>query len=384
MINYNKMKCCKLRSPQHASVPERMGLCYSEAAVSVTVTSITNILSFFAGAITPFPCVRIFCIYTGIAVMFIYVWQLTFFGACLAIAGKVDRTLLSSDFFSINHMLRKRNTQTYFFPFTGHREKKNKAFFNITATPKSLSLNRSLLFKLFLTGGINPADPYNPLDNKEHAGMVFLRDKLGSFLSLKWVKSLVLVIFSSYIVVAVWGITNIKEGLDLRNTVKYDSYSIEFYNTDDQYFNEYRYPINVIIKGDNVDYSDKNVQQKLETILQTFENSTFISSSMSSSWLRDFLNFVERNQGYYTDMDINIDGKRNFLQTLTNSYLSDRESPYNLDILLDESGENIVASRFLLLGLFINDSVKETEMVRELRHISDTFSNEQFQVKFVH
>ena len=235
-----------------------------------------------------------------------------------------------------------------------------------------------------MTGGINPADPYNPLDNKEHAGMVFLRDKLGSFLSLKWVKSLVLVIFSSYIVVAVWGITNIKEGLDLRNTVKYDSYSIEFYNTDDQYFNEYRYPINVIIKGDNVDYSDKNVQQKLETILQTFENSTFISSSMSSSWLRDFLNFVERNQGYYTDMDINIDGKRNFLQTLTNSYLSDRESPYNLDILLDESGENIVASRFLLLGLFINDSVKETEMVRELRHISDTFSNDQFQVKFVH
>ena len=98
------MKCCKLRSPQHASVPERMGLCYSEAAVSVTVTSITNILSFFAGAITPFPCVRIFCIYTGIAVMFIYVWQLTFFGACLAIAGKVDRTLLSSDFFSINHI----------------------------------------------------------------------------------------------------------------------------------------------------------------------------------------------------------------------------------------------------------------------------------------
>ena len=111
MINYNKMKCCKLRSPQHASVPERMGLCYSEAAVSVTVTSITNILSFFAGAITPFPCVRIFCIYTGIAVMFIYVWQLTFFGACLAIAGKVDRTLLSSDFFLSIPSLQQRSSK---------------------------------------------------------------------------------------------------------------------------------------------------------------------------------------------------------------------------------------------------------------------------------
>merc|ERR1712172_412784 len=63
-----------LRSPQHASVPKRLGICYSEAAVSVTVTSITNILSFFG-------------IYTGIAVAFIYIWQITFFGACLAIAG---------------------------------------------------------------------------------------------------------------------------------------------------------------------------------------------------------------------------------------------------------------------------------------------------------
>ena len=63
------------RSPAHSSVPERMGLAYSEAAVSITVTSVTDFLSFFAGVITPFPCVRIFCIYTGTAVAFIYVWQ---------------------------------------------------------------------------------------------------------------------------------------------------------------------------------------------------------------------------------------------------------------------------------------------------------------------
>ena len=53
---------------------------------SIQVTSLTDFLSFFAGVITPFPCVRIFCIYTGTAVAFIYVWQLTFFGACLVIS----------------------------------------------------------------------------------------------------------------------------------------------------------------------------------------------------------------------------------------------------------------------------------------------------------
>ena len=338
-----------IRSPQHASVPERMGICYSEAAVSVTVTSITNILSFFAGVMTPFPCVRIFCIYTGTAVAFIYVWQLTFFGACLAISG--------------------------------FREKQNKSFFNITATPKSQSLNRSIFYRMFCTGGTDPQDPYNPLDNKDHAGMIFLRDKLGYLLSLKWVKSLVLIIFTAYIVVAIWGISNIKEGLDMRNTVKFDSYSIDYYNADDKYFNQYRYPINVMITGNSVDYSDKKVQQKLETIAQTFENSTYIANSMTSSWLRDFLSFINRNEGWYTDIDINIDNEKNFVHTLKNSYLSDPESPFNLDVLFDENGEKILASRFLLMGLFINDSIKESEMVRELRQISEQFSTDDFQVK---
>merc|ERR1719471_694902 len=341
-----------LRSPAHASVPERLGHCYSDAAVSVTVTSLTNILSFYAGVITPFPCVRIFCLYTGTAVVFIYIWQLSFFGACLAIAG--------------------------------YREKRDKSFFNLTATPKSQSLNRGLIYRLFLTGGINPADPYNPLDNKDHAGMVFLRDKLGYALNLKWVKSLVLIVFTAYIVVAIWGITNIKEGLDKRNIVKFDSYSIDFYNADDEYFNEYRYPINLMLTGENIFYSEKKTQERIEKLMETFENSTYVAETLSQSWLRDFLSFVERNKGYYTDIDLSIQTENDFVNTLKLSYLSDPASPFNLDVNFDDNGKRIVSSRFLLMGLFINDSIKESEMVRELRKICQEFSTDDFQVTVFH
>lgn len=42
------------------SVEERMKECYKEAAVSITITSLTNILSFFVGAIFPgFNCVQV-------------------------------------------------------------------------------------------------------------------------------------------------------------------------------------------------------------------------------------------------------------------------------------------------------------------------------------
>ncbi|RXG68511.1 Patched domain-containing protein 3 [Armadillidium vulgare] len=68
-------------------VPSRMGKTYMEAAVSVTITSLTNMLSFFIGAWNPFPSVQFFCLYTGIAIFITYLWFLTFFGAILALSG---------------------------------------------------------------------------------------------------------------------------------------------------------------------------------------------------------------------------------------------------------------------------------------------------------
>ena len=53
------------RTSIHSNVPDRMAIAFTDAAVSITITSITDMLSFWIGIITPFPCVKIFCIYTG-------------------------------------------------------------------------------------------------------------------------------------------------------------------------------------------------------------------------------------------------------------------------------------------------------------------------------
>ena len=79
------------RSSPHLSTPERMGRCFSDAAVSITVTSLTDFFSFIAGVMTPFPCVRIFCLYTGVAVAFIYIWHITLFAGILALAGRAEK-----------------------------------------------------------------------------------------------------------------------------------------------------------------------------------------------------------------------------------------------------------------------------------------------------
>lgn len=74
------------------SVPIRMGNMLSEAAVSITITSVTDMISFWIGIISPFPSVRIFCTYSGFAVCFTYLWHITFFAGCMAISGYCEQS----------------------------------------------------------------------------------------------------------------------------------------------------------------------------------------------------------------------------------------------------------------------------------------------------
>lgn len=86
------------RTSVKLDVPERMGLMMSEAAVSITITSLTDIVSFMIGIYCTFPSVQIFCAYSGLAVMFIFVWHITFFAACVAISGYCEQKNLHSLF----------------------------------------------------------------------------------------------------------------------------------------------------------------------------------------------------------------------------------------------------------------------------------------------
>ena len=70
------------------TVEERMGKTFSEAAVSITITSLTDALSIGIGSITKFRSVRVFCTYTVIAIVFDYFYQITFFAACMVLSGR--------------------------------------------------------------------------------------------------------------------------------------------------------------------------------------------------------------------------------------------------------------------------------------------------------
>lgn len=300
------------RTDPTMSVPKRLSHTYSEAAVSITITSLTNFISFMIGIITPFPSVigfhfsqdqkdinqkfnflkvRIFCIYTAVAVLFTYAFNITFFGGLMAYFGEVESRNLHGlicvpvlpkslagklvDIFQWGKIF-------YFFSFALRKNVEDKGFF----------------FRLLCTGGRNPNDPDNPKDNKEHLMMIFFRDHLAVALNRPLIKLLVITMFLIYLLIGIYGCSVIKEGLDRRKLSRDDSYSVQFYDFEDKYFREYPYRIQVVI-NETMNYADPLVQQQIEEMLQRFENSPYVADkSMTESWLRSYLIFLNQEDSF--------------------------------------------------------------------------------------
>ena len=105
--------------------------------------------------------------------------------------------------------------------------------------------SRGFLYNVFCAGGVDKENPLNPKDNRENGVMAFFRDGVGPILNKAWFKTLVMLIFFGYLAVSAWGVTQLREGLERRKLSRYDSYSVTFYDTDDKYFREYPYRVNV-------------------------------------------------------------------------------------------------------------------------------------------
>ncbi|XP_023294117.2 patched domain-containing protein 3 [Lucilia cuprina] len=324
------------RTSLKQSVAERMGHTMSEAAVSITITSLTDLISFWIGVISPFRSVQIFCKYSVFAVGFTFLWHITFFAACMAISG--------------------------------YREHQNRhALFGCRVQSLSVAIKekRNIFYRSIMSGGINREDPDNPLDNKDHILMRFFRNKMAAVINNKWCKFLIILIFGAYLAGACYGITQIKEGLERRKLSRSDSYSVEFFDREDDYYREFPYRMQVIITGD-LNYSDPMVQDQIEELTRNLENTSYVTSSLyTESWLRSFVSFVDRNNEY---LNLTLDTEQDFIEAVKEHWLFPG-NPFSLDVKFNENETRIIASRLLIQAVNITDTNHEKEMVRDLRQI---------------
>ncbi|KAK1174039.1 patched domain-containing protein 3-like [Acipenser oxyrinchus oxyrinchus] len=311
------MISCWQKTKVHDSVADRLAETYKEAAVSITITTLTDVLAFYIGIMTPFRSVQSFCLYTGTAVLFCYLYNITFFGAFLALNGK--------------------------------REKGNRHWLTCMKVEQDCPAGRSTGYSMCCVGGAYDA---NTGCEKEQPVNLFFKKYYGPFLTNTWTKVFVVLLYVGYLASSIYGCLQMQEGIDLRNLAYDGSYVVNYYDDEDAYFSEYG-PRVMVVVTEQVEYWNKEVRKDIERCLKVLENRLYVDASLSVSWLRVFENVS-------TLLNISLDNEMVFKDNLKLIL-----PIFKQDISI--SNDNIIASRFFIQTTNITTPVKEKNMLDELR-----------------
>ncbi|XP_057196717.1 patched domain-containing protein 3-like [Triplophysa rosa] len=315
------MISCWQKTKVKEEVEDRLAETYKEAAVSITITTLTDVMSFYIGLLTPFGSVQSFCMYTSTAILFCYIFNITFFGACLALNGR--------------------------------REKGNKHWLTCMNVPEVDSVDAT--GNVCCVGGAydknTGTDEAMPMD-------LFFKNHYSPFLTKTWVKISVCLFYSGYLAVSIYGCLQLQEGLDLKHLATDGSYVGSYYDDEDQFFSSYGPNVMLVITDENFQYWSSDARQNLDSCLEIFQNLSMASKDseiVPISWLHAYMNFGE-------SAGINLDIEKQFKQNLTR-FLNG--SGFSEDV--NFTNNTILASRMFIQTVNIRTSVDEKNMLNAFR-----------------
>ncbi|XP_023225984.1 patched domain-containing protein 3-like [Centruroides sculpturatus] len=304
------------RTNREDSVQKRMAETYSSIGPAITLASLTNFLVFSIGAIAPHKIVQIFSLYSLLAILLNYIYQIFLFGGFMAIDG--------------------------------YREKHNLHCLLLTSVNREISGKGSCQQKK------------NDRTND---------DVIISFLGNKIVKASSMFIFIFYIPFSIYFLMNVKENLNWLNVYPRDSMTFKYLSAHYKYYTQYPHVIQIIF-NETLDYSDPNVQSDLDEILYEFQSSFFVSN-VSVCWFKEYTAVYKDPNSNYILKDYNISNSKEFLEGLKNVFLKFKLSqPFTDDILFNDNRDEILASRCYILSRNVKDSRDEKILLQNLQEIS--------------
>ncbi|XP_034558828.1 patched domain-containing protein 3 [Notolabrus celidotus] len=314
------MISCWQRTRVLDSVPKRLAETYKEAAVSISITTLTDALAFFLGCSSPFGSVRSFCVYAGISICFCYLYSITFLGACMALNGQ--------------------------------REAENKHWFTCAKIPEDLPSQNSKAFSICCVGG--SYDRFLEKEETESMSLFFERF-YGPFLTHKMIKACVFIIYALYLAVSVYGCFTLKQGLDVRNLALDDSYVIDYYDNQRQHFSEYSCNVMVAVRQP-FQYWEEEKLQDLCSCISNFESLNFVNGTFA--WFLSFKQYASANH-------LNISSQEAFKTQL--HHFLELNSMFKQDINITTDDE-IQASRFFVQTL---NKTPMTDLMTRLRRTAE-------------
>lgn len=301
------------------SVEARIGKTIRTSGIAITITSITDIVAFCAGAASVFPSVRNFSWYTGCAVLFCYFNYLTFYTGIM----------------TINEV----------------RVSKQRHWFTCCKTKSHQSLKEEGKSKtvVLLCGGA----PRQKREEVEGPIEKYPKILLKNAVKSKPTRIIIILLFLGYLGVSAWGAWNFREDLDLRNLVSSDSYHYKFYDTNLKFFSQ-SFFVSFYVKSE-IEYRFSS--NLFKTLLRKAKEDKDIRSNFELSWLDTYTKspaFSNASQSNF------ILGLKTFLNTHGNIFVN--------DVIIRNN--SIVASRFHVLSKSLTTSSDQASLMVRVREIA--------------
>ncbi|XP_061184546.1 patched domain-containing protein 3-like [Saccostrea echinata] len=302
-----------------ASVEKRMEYMLKKSGITITITSITDLLAFLIGATSVFISIRNFCIYTGVAVLFCYLNQLFFFSP--AICLNEIRTKQKRHYCLCCLKLNSEETD-------GDEQKKNCSSGSI---PEKREDVESFLEK-------------------------YPKQIAIKLLSYSAGKIAICISFAIYLSLSIYGTVNFEQGLSTFNLVAEDSYFHKYSKWEEEYFRADP-PITLCIKQEE-NYSLKSTQNIIMNILAKAKKCSGIDGNFEINWLKQY-----QLSPFYSNKSESqfVNGLRTFL-----SYAK----IFSNDIVFDASGTKILSSKFYLKAKDLKTTDSRGSLMLQLRAIS--------------
>uniref|UniRef100_A0A0R3RKV4 SSD domain-containing protein n=1 Tax=Elaeophora elaphi TaxID=1147741 RepID=A0A0R3RKV4_9BILA len=301
------------------SVENRIKESMRHAALSIAVTSITDITAFLVGAIAPLPAVIYFCYYSAAAIAFTFCYSLSAFIAFLAIFGRLE----------------ERN--------------RNNLFYIKTIPSNEYGTNASRLQKIFNMGGCKDENnaisihsqkvcngAKTELCNTQLGYRQFIRNYYAPFLTCRVVRVVAFILFTIYLFIAVIGVKQLKVGFDVTNLLRVNSSAKKFLELRGEFF-KYKMPAIEIAVMKPPDMSQKTDRIRFLKVLNEFENTTCSSGRHTTEfWYFAYKHFI--NDLGFSDQswDALQNDKEEFERNLQPFLLANDK--YRYDILLHNNG----------------------------------------------
>ncbi|XP_062600352.1 patched domain-containing protein 3-like [Saccostrea cucullata] len=308
-----------------ATVEERMVYMLKKSGIAITITSITDILAFMIGASSVFMSIRIFCIYTGVAVFFCFIDQLFFL--CPAIAINEIRTEKNRHFCFCSIEVQPKDeyekeskSECYIQCFAGHRpQQKDDVESPMEKYPKRLMY-------------------------------LILHYRIG--------KTFVLMIYLVYLICSIYGTIHLGQGLLMYKLVPEDSYYRKYSIWDENYFK--REPIVTICIPENQQYHLQATQTRIQSLLQTIKQEVYFDNNFEINWLDSYI----RKSDFH-----NSSSEEAFNNGLNKFLQSGSGNSFQNDIAFHKNKSFIRSSKMYVKSLSLTTSEEKGDFLLRIRQI---------------